>query len=189
MTTVGRLGYPLHMDTLPNGLRVIVSPDHAAPVVAVNLWYGVGSRDEVAGRTGLAHLFEHVMFQGSAHVPSGDHFNSLQAAGGTCNATTWFDRTNYFASFAANDDTLKWYLDWQADAMVNSFIARKDLDTEMTVVRNEMEMGENSPGSASTGRPSASSTRCACCGRVTRTTTPASTSTWAPRCASRGARF
>ncbi len=137
MTTVGRLGYPLHMDTLPNGLRVIVSPDHAAPVVAVNLWYGVGSRDEVAGRTGLAHLFEHVMFQGSAHVPSGDHFNSLQAAGGTCNATTWFDRTNYFDTVPRGALDLALWLEADRMGHLLAALTQENLDNQRDVVKEE----------------------------------------------------
>ena len=83
---------------LSNGLRVIVAPDHLAPVVAINLWYDVGSRHEVAGKTGFAHLFEHFMFQGSRHVTKAEHFSIIQAAGGVNNATTYFDRTNYFLS-------------------------------------------------------------------------------------------
>src|SRR6478752_3798833 len=90
------LAYPIVEHTLANGLRVVASPDHGAPSVAVNLWYDVGSRDEEAGRTGFAHLFEHLMFQGSANVASGQHIGLLQAAGASVNATTWFDRTNYF---------------------------------------------------------------------------------------------
>mgnify|MGYP000886986460 CR=1 FL=1 len=90
------LGYPLHTRRLDNGLLVIVNPDPSAPIVAVNLWYHVGSKDERPGLTGLAHLFEHLMFQGSANVESGDHLNLIQAHGGSVNATTWFERTNYF---------------------------------------------------------------------------------------------
>ena len=76
--TIAELGYPLVERTLANGLRVIVSPDHAAPVVAVNLWYDVGSRDEASGQTGFAHLFEHLMFQGSEHVASAEHLGAMQ---------------------------------------------------------------------------------------------------------------
>ena len=79
---------------LPNGLRLIVSEDHLAPVAAVNIWYNVGSKHEVEGKTGFAHLFEHVMFQGSAHVGKAEHIALVQAAGGTMNGTTWLDRTN-----------------------------------------------------------------------------------------------
>ena len=90
------LDYPIHRRTLPNGLRVVVSPDHTVPNVTVNLWVGVGSRHEQPGRTGFAHLFEHLMFQGSREVRSGEHFDALMAEGARLNATTWFDRTNYF---------------------------------------------------------------------------------------------
>ena len=92
----------------------------------------------------MAHLLEHLLFKGTPkHAAT--CWAEFTKRGLRANGTTWFDRTNYFASFAANDDNLRWYLAWQADAMVNSFIAREDLDTEMTVVRNEMERGENNP--------------------------------------------
>ncbi|MBT9526907.1 MAG: insulinase family protein [Rhizobacter sp.] len=128
---------------LANGLQLLLIPDDSKPTTTVNMTYRVGSRHENYGETGMAHLLEHLLFKGTPK-----HRNLLgefTKRGLAANGTTWLDRTNYFASFSANDDNLKWYLDWQADAMVNSFIARKDLDTEMTVVRNEMEMGENSP--------------------------------------------
>ena len=129
---------------LANGLQVLLVPDDSKPTTTVNLTYRVGSRHENYGETGMAHLLEHLMFKGSPKHPDGlgrVHASAACAA----NGTTSFDRTNYFASFAANDDNLKWYLDWQADAMVNSFIARKDLDSEMTVVRNEMETRRERP--------------------------------------------
>ncbi|MED5619289.1 M16 family metallopeptidase [Ideonella sp. BN130291] len=128
---------------LPNGLQVLLAPDDSKPTTTVNVTYRVGSRHESYGETGMAHLLEHLLFKGTP-----THRNvwaEFTKRGLRANGSTWLDRTNYFASFAANDENLKWYLDWQADAMVNSFIARKDLDSEMTVVRNEMEMGENSP--------------------------------------------
>lgn len=128
---------------LRNGLQVLLVPDDAKPTTTVNITYRVGSRHESYGETGMAHLLEHLLFKGTPR-----HRNVLAEftkRGLAANGTTWFDRTNYYASFSANDDNLRWYLGWQADAMVNSFIARRDLDTEMTVVRNEMEMGENSP--------------------------------------------
>ena len=90
------LDFEIATRTLDNGLRVVVQPDHRVPTVTVNIWVGVGSRHEVAGRTGFAHLFEHLMFQGSRNVASGEHFERLMAAGAQLNATTWFDRTNYF---------------------------------------------------------------------------------------------
>lgn len=129
---------------LPNGLQVLLIPDDAKPTTTVNVTYRVGSRHEGYGETGMAHLLEHLIFKGSPRHPQ--VWSEFNKRGFSANGSTWYDRTNYFASFAANDDNLKWYLNWQADAMVNSFIARKDLDSEMTVVRNEMEMGENNPG-------------------------------------------
>ena len=129
---------------LPNGLQVLLVPDDAKPTTTVNLTYRVGSRHESYGETGMAHLLEHLLFKGTPTHPT--LWAEFTKRGLRANGTTSFDRTNYFASFAANPDNLRWYLGWQADAMVNSFIARRDLDTEMTVVRNEMEMGENNPG-------------------------------------------
>jgi zinc protease len=126
-----------------NCLQVLLAPDDSKPTTTVNMTYRVGSRHENYGETGMAHLLEHLLFKGSPKHPT--VWSEFTKRGLRANGTTSFDRTNYFASFAANDDNLKWYLDWQADAMVNSFIARKDLDTEMTVVRNEMERGENDP--------------------------------------------
>ncbi len=129
---------------LPNGLQVLLIADDSKPTTTVNLTYRVGSRHENYGETGMAHLLEHLLFKGSPRHPQ--VWADFNRRGFRANGSTWFDRTNYFASFAANDENLRWYLEWQADAMVNSFIARKDLDSEMTVVRNEMEMGENDPG-------------------------------------------
>ena len=128
---------------LGNGLQVLLVPDDSKPTTTVNMTYRVGSRHENYGETGMAHLLEHLLFKGSPAHP--DPKAEFARRGLRYNGSTSFDRTNYFASFAANDDNLKWYLAWQADAMVNSFIARKDLDSEMTVVRNEMERGENDP--------------------------------------------
>jgi zinc protease len=128
---------------LANGLQVLLAPDEAKATTTVNLTFRVGSRHENYGETGMAHLLEHLLFKGSPK-----HRNpwaEFSRRGLRANGSTSYDRTNYFASFSANPQTLRWYLGWQADAMVNSFIARADLDTEMTVVRNEMESGENSP--------------------------------------------
>ena len=128
---------------LPNGLQVLLVPDDSKPTTTVNVTYRVGSRHESYGETGMAHLLEHLIFKGTPTQKN--LLAELTRRGMRANGTTSNDRTNYFASFSANDDTLRWYLGWQADAMLNSFIARADLDTEMTVVRNEMESGENSP--------------------------------------------
>lgn len=131
------LAYPLHQQTLPNGLRVVINPEHHAPVVAVNLWYGVGSRDEEPGRTGLAHLFEHVMFQGSEHVASGEHFDRLQAAGAVGNATTWFDRTNYFESVPTGALELALWLEADRMGHLLPALTQENLDTQREVVKEE----------------------------------------------------
>ena len=129
---------------LNNGLQLLLVPDDSKPTTTVNVTYQVGSRHENYGETGMAHLLEHLLFKGTPTTQN--VLAEFTKRGMRANGTTSFDRTNYFASFSANDDNLRWYLSWQADAMVNSFIARKDLDSEMTVVRNEFEMRENSPG-------------------------------------------
>jgi zinc protease len=129
---------------LPNGLQLLLVPDDSKPSTTVNVTYKVGSRHESYGETGMAHLLEHLIFKGTPTTRN--TWAEFTKRGMRPNGSTSFDRTNYFASFSVNDDTLRWYLSWQADAMLNSFIARADLDTEMTVVRNEMEMGENNPG-------------------------------------------
>ncbi|HSS27890.1 MAG TPA: pitrilysin family protein, partial [Usitatibacter sp.] len=128
---------------LANGLKVLFAPDASKPTTTVNTTYLVGSRMEHYGETGMAHLLEHLMFKGTPKYPQ--VWKDFTRLGLRANGSTWVDRTNYFASFAANDATLDWYLRWSADAMTHSFIARKDLDSEMTVVRNELELGENNP--------------------------------------------
>ena len=128
---------------LPNGLRVLLAPDASKPTTTVNMTYLVGSRQENYGQTGMAHLLEHMLFKGTPTVRNA--LGEFSRRGLQANGSTSADRTNYFASFASNPETLKWYLGWQADAMVNSLIAKEDLDSEMTVVRNEMESGENNP--------------------------------------------
>ncbi len=129
---------------LANGLQLLMVPDDSKPTTTVNVTYRVGSRHENYGETGMAHLLEHLIFKGTPTTRNA--FAEFTKRGLRANGTTSWDRTNYFASFAANDDNLRWYLGWQADVMVNSLIAKSDLDTEMTVVRNEMESGENNPG-------------------------------------------
>ncbi|MBC3784532.1 M16 family metallopeptidase [Spirosoma utsteinense] len=128
---------------LKNGLRVLLFPDPSKPTITVNITYMVGSRHEGLGETGMAHLVEHMVFKGSTkhkNIPQ-----ELTEHGSWPNGTTWYDRTNYFETFAATDENLKWALDLESDRMVNSFIKKEDLETEFTVVRNEFEMGENSP--------------------------------------------
>ncbi|WP_309887922.1 pitrilysin family protein [Archangium sp.] len=128
---------------LDNGLRVLLFPDPTKPTVTVNVTYFVGSRHEGYGETGMAHLLEHLLFKGTPSTPNVPQ--ALTQRGARPNGTTWLDRTNYFETLPASDANLSWALSFEADRMVNSFIARKDLDSEMTVVRNELERGENDP--------------------------------------------
>lgn len=130
---------------LQNGLRVLLFPDPSKQTVTVNITYLVGSRNENYGETGMAHLLEHLMFKGSTR--HADPKAELNEHGANWNGTTSYDRTNYFETMPSTDANLEWALDFEADRMVNSAIARKDLDSEMTVVRNEFESGENSPTS------------------------------------------
>ena len=131
--------------TLSNGLKVLLFPDSTKPTITVNVTYLVGSRHENYGETGMAHLLEHLVFKGTPRHPNIPQ--ELTAHGASPNGSTSQDRTNYFETFAATQENLDWALDLEADRMVNSFIARKDLDTEMPVVRNEFESGENNPQS------------------------------------------
>src|SRR5215475_4210098 len=126
---------------LQNGLRVLLFPDLSKATITVNITYLVGSMSENYGETGMAHLLEHMVFKGTpkhSNIPK-----ELQDHGSRPNGTTSYDRTNYFETFQATNANLDWALDLEADRMVNSFIAKKDLDSEMTVVRNEFESGEN----------------------------------------------
>ena len=129
---------------LDNGLRVLLVPDASADTVTVNATYLVGSRQEGYGEKGMAHLLEHMMFRGSKAYP--DVKQAFDQRGARWNGTTSFDRTNYFETLPATRDNLDWALSMEADRMVNAFIRKSDLDSEMTVVRNEFEMGENNPG-------------------------------------------
>jgi predicted Zn-dependent peptidase len=132
--------------TLANGLRVIVAPDHLAPVVAVNLWYIVGSRHEQPGRTGFAHLFEHFMFQGSRHVTKAEHFSLVQAAGGVNNATTFFDRTNYFETLPSHQLDLALWLEADRMATLLDALDQENLDNQIEVVKNEKRQSyDNQP--------------------------------------------
>ena len=128
---------------LDNGLRFLVFPDASKPTVTVNMTYLVGSRHEAAGEGGMAHLLEHMVFKGSpkhTNIPQ-----ELTSHGAKPNGSTTWDRTNYFETFQATDENLKWALDLESDRMINSFVKKEDFDKEFSVVRNEFEMGENSP--------------------------------------------
>ena len=128
---------PVAAYTLPNGLRVILSEDHATPVVAVNLWYHVGSANERAGRTGFAHLFEHMLFQGSEHVGANEHFELVQRAGGTLNGSTWLDRTNYYETMPSHHLELALWLEADRMARLLPAMTQEKLDTQRDVVKNE----------------------------------------------------
>jgi zinc protease len=128
---------------LKNGLTVLLFPDPSKETATVNITYKVGSKHESYGETGMAHLLEHLLFKGSKNHP--DVPAEMSTRGAEANGTTWIDRTNYYETFAATDDNIDWALRLEADRMVNSFIAKKDLDSEMSVVRNEFERAENSP--------------------------------------------
>jgi predicted Zn-dependent peptidase len=124
-------------ERLANGLRLIVAEDHLAPVVAINIWYDVGSKHEQPGKTGFAHLFEHVMFQGSRHVAKAEHIALVQAAGGTMNGTTWLDRTNYFETLPSHQLDLGLWLEADRMATLLDALSQENLDNQREVVKNE----------------------------------------------------
>lgn len=128
---------PIVRHTLANGLRVVVAEDHTWPLVAVNLWYNVGSRHEPPGRTGFAHLFEHLMFQGSAHVPGTGHITWIERVGGVVNGSTWFDRTNYYETVPAHWLELALWLEADRMATLPEALTQEKLDTQREVVKNE----------------------------------------------------
>ena len=137
---------PIERHVLDNGLRIVLSRDPRAPLVAVNLWYDVGSRHEKVGKTGFAHLFEHMMFQGSANVEKGQHFSLVQAAGGTLNASTWLDRTNYFETLPGHELELALWLEADRMASLLPAMTQEKLDNQRDVVKNERRAGvDNQP--------------------------------------------
>lgn len=133
--------------TLPNGLQVILSEDHRVPLVAVNIWYHVGARNEVVGRSGFAHLFEHIMFQGSRNVPEDRFFTILEGAGAPMvNGTTDFDRTNYFETVPANQLDLALWLESDRMGFLLDTLTQERLDNQKAVVRKERQQStENVP--------------------------------------------
>jgi zinc protease len=140
------LRVPYETFTLPNGLQVIVHEDHSVPVVSVNIWYHVGSGDERVGRTGFAHLFEHIMFMGSQHVPTGEFDKLLEAAGGDNNGSTTEDRTNYFEDAPANALPLMLWLDSDRMGFLVPEITAEKVDLQRGVVQNERRQSyENRP--------------------------------------------
>ncbi len=124
--------------TLSNGLKVILAEDHSTPIVTVNVWYNVGSRNERVGRSGFAHLFEHMMFQGSAHVKKGEHFQLIERAGGTLNGTTDEDRTAYFETLPANRLNLGLWL--EADRMRSLSVTAENFENQRQAVKEERRL-------------------------------------------------
>lgn len=129
--------------SLDNGMQILLMPDQSQSNMVVNIVYKVGSKDEGYGEKGMAHLLEHMLFKSTTKL--GDIKKQLSDKGGVANGTTWYDRTNYYEIFPSSDENLKWSLEMEADRMVNATILQSDLDKEFSVVRNEFEMGENSP--------------------------------------------
>ncbi len=129
---------PVEQFTLKNGLRVILSEDHAIPVVSVAVYYDTGSRNERQGRTGFAHLFEHMMFQGSENVPKAAHFQFISNAGGTMNGTTSSERTNYFETLPANQLPLALWL--ESDRMRSLKVTQENLDNQRSAVQEEKRL-------------------------------------------------
>ena len=123
--------------TLANGLRVVLHPDRRWPLVAVNLWYHVGSKNERPGRTGFAHLFEHMLFQGSEHVGTNDHFHQVQQVGGVANGSTWYDRTNYYETLPAHCLDLGLWLESDRMGYLLPAMTAEKLETQRQVVMNE----------------------------------------------------
>ncbi len=140
------LNVPVERHRLSNGLRITLSMDRSVPIVAVNLWYGVGSRNERPGRTGFAHLFEHMMFQGSANVPKNRHFELVEQAGGTLNASTWFDRTNYYETLPSHHLELALWLESDRMGWMLPAMTQEKLENQQGVVKNERkERYDNQP--------------------------------------------
>src|SRR5437773_2417707 len=142
-SALAQTGRSIHVDLketrLANGLRVITVEDRSAPVIAVNVSYNVGSRNERAGRTGFAHLFEHMMFQGSENVGKSEHFMLVYNNGGTMNGTTNEDRTNYFEALPANQIELAVFL--EADRMRSLAVTQENLDNQRNAVQEERRIG------------------------------------------------
>jgi zinc protease len=142
---VAKVNIPYQQFTLPNGMRVIVHTDRKAPVVAVSIWYHVGSKDEPKGKTGFAHLFEHLMFNGSENSPE-DTFKPLQQIGATdVNGTTWYDRTNYFETVPTGALETALFLESDRMGYLLGAVTQQKLDTQRGVVQNEKRQGDNEP--------------------------------------------
>ena len=142
---ISAIDIPYKEFTLDNGLRVIVHEDRKAPIVAVSVWYNVGSKNEPEGKTGFAHLFEHLMFNGSENAP-GDFFEPLQQVGATdFNGTTWFDRTNYFETVPTSALEVALFLESDRMGHLLGAVTPEKLDNQRGVVQNEKRQGDNQP--------------------------------------------
>ena len=145
-TGSSRISIPYTQFTLPNGLDVILHEDHSVPLVAVNAWYHVGSSSEKPGRTGFAHLFEHLMFEGSGHVPEGDFDNWLESAGGDNNGSTDNDRTNYWETVPSNALELALFLESDRMGYLLASMSPEKVNGQRDVVKNERRQSyENRP--------------------------------------------
>ena len=131
------ISIPCEEHRLENGLRLVLSPEPSVAIVAVNLWYDVGSRNEGPGQTGLAHLFEHMMFQGSRHVAGNQHFELLEGVGGSANASTWFDRTNYYETLPSHHLELALWLEADRMGWMLPALTAEKLENQRDVVKNE----------------------------------------------------
>jgi zinc protease len=141
-----RINVPFTKQILPNGLTVILHEDHSIPTVAVNIWYHVGSGYEKPGRTGFAHLFEHLMFMGSRNVPTGEFDNLLESVGGNNNGSTSTDRTNYFEDIPSNALELALYLESDRMGYLVDAMSPESVDAQRDVVKNERRQSyENRP--------------------------------------------
>jgi zinc protease len=146
MTASALAELPLTRHTLGNGLRVVLHPDTSLPLVAINLWYHVGSKNERPGRTGFAHLFEHMLFQGSEHVGTNGHFGYVQQVGGVANGSTWYDRTNYYETLPAHQLDLGLWLESDRMGFLLPAITAENLENQRQVVMNERRQRvENQP--------------------------------------------
>ena len=143
---VSQVTIPHNVFQLENGLTVIVHDDHKAPIVAISTWYNVGSKDEPPGKTGFAHLFEHLMFNGSDNLP-GDYFTYLQQIGATdYNGTTWFDRTNYFETVPKAGLERGLFMESDRMGYLLGVMDQAKLNNQRGVVQNEKRQGDNQPG-------------------------------------------
>ena len=146
MNTPGNGDFPLEEHVLDNGLRVILHPDDRLPLVCVNLWYHVGSKNERPGRTGFAHLFEHMLFQGSQNIPVNDHFRLVQQVGGVANGSTWYDRTNYYETLPSSHLELGLWLESDRMGFLLPAMTQDKLENQRSVVMNERrERVDNQP--------------------------------------------